>query len=49
MNKKEKNKPSEKTARDKRLEKIRSLTTHQSEEAAQVLKMWLNKASEKSR
>ena len=49
MNKKEKNKPSEKTARNERLEKIRSLTTHQSEDAAQVLKMWLSKAAEKNR
>ena len=49
MNKKEKKKLSEKTAREERLEKIRSLTTHQSEEAAQVLKMWLNKATEKNR
>ena len=49
MNKKEKNKPSEKTDKDKRLEKIRSLTTHQSEHAAKVIKMWLNKAAEKDR
>ena len=49
MNKKEKNKPTKKINRDERLEKIRSFTTHQSEEAAQVLKMWLNKAGEENR
>ena len=47
MNKKEKNKLSEKTDRDKRLEKVRSLTIHQSEDAAKILKMWLSKAAEK--
>ena len=49
MNHKEKNEPSEKTARDERLEKIRSLITHQSEDAAKVLKMWLNKSAEKNK
>ena len=49
MNKKEKNEPSKKTAKDERLEKIRSLTKHQSEDAAKVLKMWLNKAAEKNK
>ena len=49
MNKKEKNKLSEKTDRDKRLEKIRSLTNDQSEDAAKILKMWLNKAAKKNK
>ena len=31
------------------LEKIRSLITHQSEDAAKVLKMWLNKSAEKNK
>ena len=49
MNKKEKNQPSTKKDRDERLEKIRSLTNDQSEDAAKVLKMWLNKAAEKNK
>ncbi len=47
MNKKDKNEPSEKESRDERLEKVRSLITGQSEDAAKVLKMWLNKSAEK--
>ncbi len=49
MEKKEKKETCGKTARDERLEKIRSLITHQSEDAAKVLKMWLNKAAEKNK
>mgnify|MGYP001258767600 FL=1 len=49
MKKKEKNERYGKNARDERLEKIRSLITHQSEDAAKVLKMWLNKAAEKNK
>ena len=49
MNKKEKNEPSKKAVRDERLEKIRSLISHQSEDAAKVLKMWLKKSAEKNK
>jgi len=49
MKKKEKSERYGKNARDERLEKIRSLITHQSEDAAKVLKMWLNKAAEKNK
>lgn len=49
MNNKDQNQPSEKEARDERLEKVRSLITGQSEVAAKVLKMWLNKSAEKKK
>ena len=49
MNKKEKNQLSTKKDKDERLEKIRSLTNDQSEDAAKILKMWLNKAAEKNK
>ena len=35
--------------RNERLEKIRSLTNDQSEDAAKILKMWLNRAAEKNK
>ena len=49
MKKKEKSERYGKAARDERIEKIRSLITYQSEDAAKVLKMWLNKAAEKNK
>jgi flagellar biosynthesis/type III secretory pathway M-ring protein FliF/YscJ len=49
MNKKDKNEPSGKEVRDQRLEKVRSLITGQSEDAAKVLKMWLNKSDDKKK
>ena len=49
MNKKDKNEPSEKGVKDQRLEKVRSLITGQSEDAAKVLKMWLNKSADKKK
>ena len=49
MNKKEKNQLPTKKDRDERLEKIRSLTNDQSEDAAKILKMWLNKAAKKNK
>jgi flagellar biosynthesis/type III secretory pathway M-ring protein FliF/YscJ len=49
MNKKEKNEPTKKPNIDERLEKIRSLITHQSEDAAKVFKMWLDKTAEKNK
>ena len=49
MNKKEKNQSPTKKDRDERLEKIRSLTNDQSEDAAKILKMWLNKAAKKNK
>jgi flagellar biosynthesis/type III secretory pathway M-ring protein FliF/YscJ len=47
MGKKEKQSPEAKEQRDERMEKVRTLTTGQSENAAKVLKMWLEKSSEK--
>ena len=49
MNKKEKNQLHIKKDRNERLEKIRSLTNDQSEDAAKILKMWLNKAAKKNK
>ena len=49
MNKKEENQLPTKKDRDERLEKIRSLTNDQSEDAAKILKMWLNKAAKKNK
>ena len=49
MNKKDKSESSDKRVRDERLKKIRSLINHQSEDAAKVLKMWLDKAAEKNK
>ena len=49
MNKKDKNELSEKEVRDERLEKGRNLITGQTEDAAKVLKVWLNKSAEKKK
>ena len=49
MNKKEEKEPSQKEVKDERLEKVRSLVTDQSEDAAKVLKMWLKKSSTKKK
>ena len=49
MNKKEKNQLPIKKERDERLEKISSLTNDQSEDAAKILNMWLNKAAKKNK
>ena len=49
MNKKDEKEPSQKEVRDERLEKVRSLITDQSEDAAKVLKMWLNESVEKKK
>ena len=49
MKKKEKNQLFTKKDRDERLEKIRSLAKDQSEDAAKVLKLWLNQAAEKNK
>lgn len=49
MSKKEDKASQDSSAREERMEKIRGLISNQSEDAAKVLKMWLEKSAEKDK
>ncbi len=49
MDKKEDKANQDSAAREKRMEKIRGLISNQSEDAAKVLKMWLQQSAEKGK
>jgi len=49
MNKNDDKASQDSTAREERMEKIRGLISNQSEDAAKVLKMWLEKSADKGK